>query len=255
MHHNPQIDPIYKQGNNGAGVLVIHGFTGTPDSMRPVVNTLHESGFTVLAPLLKGHGTTPEDCAKTNWQNWMDSVQKAYSDLQESCSKIFVCGLSLGALLSLKLACAYPQSISAIACLATPLYLRAWVRSVLPLVSYTPLNALWKFQKKYKVDIKDPIAAQNFWNYNLMPLTCVTSIMDLQSVVRNNLSAIKTPLLLMHSRHDSTAPYQSMNLIAAHVSSTITETVTLENSYHVITIDYDKELVSQKVGDFFRRFL
>lgn len=255
MHHNPQIDPIYKRGTNGAGALVIHGFTGTPDSVRPVVNALHDEGFTVTAPLLKGHGTTPEDCSKTNWKDWYASAQNAYIELQEKCSKIFVCGLSLGSLLSLKLALDYPQSISALACLATPLYLRAWVRSLLPLVSYTPLNALWKYQKKYKVDIKDPEAANNFWNYDLMPLSCIASITELQTLIRDQLLSIKSPLLLAHSRHDSTAPYNSMNIVATNVSSAITETVTLENSYHVITIDYDKELVSQKVTDFFKRFI
>ncbi|MBX7147991.1 alpha/beta fold hydrolase [bacterium] len=255
MFYNPQIDSIVKTGNNGAGVLVLHGFTGTPDSMRPVVNELHAQGFSVNAPLLDGHGTTPEKCAQTTWHHWYQSTQKAYMELNEQCSKVFVCGLSMGALLSLKLCIDYPQSISGAACLATPLYLKGWVRGLLPIVFGTPIKKVWKFQKKFEVDIKDPMAKKNFWNYDKMPISCVASIMELQNLVHESLEKITTPLLLVHSRHDSTAPYDSMMKVAQKVSSNITETVTLENSYHVITIDYEKDLVAGKVSEFFNRFL
>lgn len=255
MHHNPQIDPIFKRGTNGAGVLLIHGFTGTPDSMRPVVNKLHDDGFTVSAPLLAGHGTTPENLAETSWKDWFQSAQSAYMDLHEKCSKIFVTGLSLGALLTLKLAMEYPQSISAISCLATPLYLKSWASNLLPIIWHTPIRILYKFQKKLGVDIKDPMAKENFWNYDRMPISCIISITDLQKSLRDSLANIQTPVLLMHSRHDSTASYESMNEVASQASSAITETITLENSYHVITLDYERELVANKVSSFFERFL
>lgn len=255
MQHNPQIDPIYKRGTNGAGVLLIHGFTGTPDSMRPLANALHAEGFTVSAPLLAGHGTTVEDCARTGSPDWFQSVQKAYMELHEKCSKIFVAGLSLGALLTLKLAIEFPQSLSGLACLATPLYLKPWVRRLLPVVWHTPIRRVWRIQKKFGVDIKDQAAKENFWNYDAMPISCIVSLMHLQAAVREQLARIQTPLLLVHSRHDSTAPFDSMGIVAKEVSSTITETVVLENSYHVITLDYDKDLLNQKVCAFFRRFL
>lgn len=255
MYHNPQIDPIYKRGTNGAGVLALHGFTGTPDSLRPALNALHDAGFTVSAPLLEGHGTTPEALSKTTWQDWFRSTQKAYMELNEKCSKTFVCGLSLGALLALKLAIEFPQSIAAISCLATPLYLKTWVKNLLPIVWHTPLKNFWRYQKKWEIDIKDPVAKKNFWNYDHMPLSCIISLMELQNMIGRSLSKIHAPILLIHSRHDSTAPYESMNHIAAKTSSAITETVTLENSYHVITIDYEKDLVAKKLCEFFNRFL
>ncbi|MDO8519988.1 MAG: alpha/beta fold hydrolase [Deltaproteobacteria bacterium] len=255
MHHNPQIDPIFKRGTNGAGVLLIHGFTGTPDSMRPLANALHAEGFTVSAPLLAGHGTTVEDCAKYSWPDWFQTVQKSYMELHEKCSKIFVAGLSLGALLTLKLAIEFPQSLSGLACLATPLYLKPWVRRVLPVVWHTPLRRIWRIQKKFGVDIKDESAKENFWNYDAMPISCSAGILELQALVRETLSKIQTPLLLIHSRHDSTAPFNSMAVIAKEVASPVTESVVLENSYHVITLDYDKDLLNQKVCAFFRRFL
>lgn len=255
MHHNPQIDPYFIRGTNGAGVLLLHGFTGTPDSMRSVANKLAASGFTVSAPLLAGHGTIPENLAQTNWHDWYNSAQKAFEELSKQCHRLFVCGLSLGGLLTLKLAADYPQSIAAIAPLAAPLFLHRWPRAALPILRNSPLPLFWKYQKKITVDIKDPLAKPNFYNYNRMPLSCIFSLTDLQKELTTQLSRVHTPLLLIHSRHDSTAPYASMNAIASQVSSTITETVTLENSYHIITLDYEKELVADRVTSFFTRFI
>lgn len=255
MHFNPQIDPIYKRGHNGAGVLLLHGFTGTPDSLRPVANALIEEGFTVLAPLLAGHGQTPEACAATGWHDWMESVQKAYMELREQCTRLFVCGLSLGGLLALKLVIDNPQAFSGLSCLATPIELKAWARRLLKAVWYSPLRYTYRFQKKVDVDIKDQSAKANFWNYDLMPVSCVASLVELQALVRSQLSGVTCPLLLMHSRHDNTAPYESMGMIAGGVSSAVTEMVTLENSYHVITLDFEKDLVASRVTQFFKRFL
>lgn len=254
MNYNPQIDSIFKRGTNGAGVLLLHGFTGTPDCMRSVVNELAQHGFTVSAPLLAGHGTTPEKLAQTDWKDWYHSAQKAYMELHAKCSKIFVAGLSMGGLLTLKLAINYPQSISAIACLATPLHLKGWIKALVPVVNKIPFN-VWKYQKKMGVDVKDPVAAQNFWNYDRMPISNIKSILELQNLVRKSLAKIQTPILIIHSRHDTTAPYESMNQIASLVSSQVTETVTLENSQHIITIDFDKDLVATKTNQFFERFL
>lgn len=255
MHHNPQIDSLYKKGHNGAAVVLLHGFTGTPDSMRPLANKLHEEGFTVIAPLLAGHGTTPEKCAQTKWPDWIHTAEQAVESAKSQCEKVFVAGLSLGSLLTLKLAIDSPEKISGIACLATPLFLHAWPAALLPLVNSTPLKFFWKYQKKFGVDMKDESAKENFWNYDSMPLACISSLIDLQHIVRKMLNKVTAPILLMHSRHDSTAPYASMNQVAQAVASNITETVTLENSYHIITLDFEKELVATKVTDFFKRFL
>lgn len=254
-HHNPQIDSIYKQGTNGAGVLLIHGFTGTPDSLRPVINTLHHNGYTVSAPLLAGHGTTPEQCAQTSWHDWFYTCQKAYMELQEKCTQIFIGGLSLGSLLTLKLTLEAPHKPTGIACLATPLYLKPWVTKLIPFAASQFVKPFWKYQKKIDVDIKDPVAKKNFWNYRLMPLSCIKSIVDLQKSIRPKLSEITTPTLLIHARHDSTAPYDSMHHVASEISSTTTESVSLENSYHIITLDYEKDLVANTVTHFFNRFL
>ncbi|OVE81236.1 hypothetical protein BVY03_04295, partial [bacterium K02(2017)] len=108
FHHNPQINPIFKKGNKDVGVLLIHGFTATPDCMRYLANHLNSLGFSVSAPLLAGHGTTKENLAKTNWQDWYESCHQIFRKMQQDYSHIFVAGLSLGGLLALKLAQDYP---------------------------------------------------------------------------------------------------------------------------------------------------
>lgn len=254
MHHNPQIDPIYKKGKKDAAVLLIHGFTGTPDAMRPLANHLHGLGFTVSAPLLDGHGTTKENLARSNAETWYQSSRQAFLTLQEQHSKVFVAGLSLGGVLALKLAQEYPQVIHGLSCLATPIHLHTWVRMAMPFVRYTPLKYLYSYQKKARLDVKDPLVVKNYWHVKEMPVNCIQSLMDLQEEVRNGLTKVISPTLIIHSRYDSTAPYESMNYICKHISAPVTETITLENSYHLITVDYEKDRVSEKTGEFFSRF-
>lgn len=256
MHyHNSQINPIYKAGKSDAAVLLIHGFTGTPDSMRPLANHLNNLGFTVSAPLLAGHGTTKEALEKTGWKDWYQTCQKAFEDLRQKHGQIFVAGLSLGGVLTLKLAEDSGNAITAISCLAAPIFLKPWIHTILPFVVKTPLKHLYRYQKKMATDAKDPEVKKNYWSNQEMPLASIYSLTRLQSDVRSKLSKIECPTLLMHSRYDSTAPYESMATIAKHLSSKITETVTLENSFHLITIDYEKDIVCQKVGEFFMRYL
>lgn len=255
FHHSTQINPIFKQGSYDAAVLLIHGFTGTPDSMRPLANSLHDEGFTVSVPLLAGHGTTRENLARSGWQDWYDTAATHFLDLKQHYSAVFVGGLSLGGLLALRLAQVYPQEVTALASLATPLTLSTWVTLAVPLIVHTPLKFVYPYQRKAKADVKDPNARKNYWSIHDMPITCIHSLMQLQHLVRQELARVVCPTLLIHSRYDATAPYKSMNDIAKNISANITETITLKNSFHLVTIDYDKNLVGQRVGAFFLRFL
>lgn len=252
--YSPQINPIFRKGKKNAAVLLLHGFTGTPDSMRTLANHLHHLGFTVSAPLLAGHGTTRENLARSNWKSWYKTAETAFIELSKNHEKVFVAGLSMGGVLALKLAQDHSEKVTGLSCLATPIFLASWVRILLPIISLSPLALVYKYQPKSNPDVKDPIAAKNYWSINDMPLSCINSLIDLQTIVRSRLDKIKTPTLLIHSRYDSTAPYESLGYITKHISSPITESLTLENSFHLITIDYEKDLVAEKTGEFFLRF-
>lgn len=254
MSINPQIDTIYKKSSSSVGALVLHGFTGTPDSVRPVVNQLHKNDVTVLAPLLAGHGTSPEACNQTTWKDWYETAEQGLLKLSRSCDQIFVVGISLGGLLTLKLCQDYPQKIKAAAGLATALNLPYGAEPLVYLLRHSPLRWIKKYQRKTDIDVKNPLAKKNIWNYDRMPISCIESIIELQNIVNLDLGKIKLPLLLIHARQDSTVPYRSMNQIYQNVSSKIKEMITLENSYHIITMDYEKDFVAEKVTDFFLRF-
>jgi carboxylesterase len=255
MYHHSQVNPIYKKGRGRAGALLIHGFTGSPDIMRPLANHLNDLGLTVFAPLLAGHGTTKENLAASTWRDWYGTVNKAFEELKAECSAICVAGLSLGGVLALKLAEDRPEDIRALTCLATPLVLDGWVRLALPAILNTPLKLFYRYQKKAGLDVKDASVKTNVWNIAEMPLASIASLTELQAEVKSALSRVATPTLLIHARADSTAPYANMQMIAAGISSTVTETVTLENSYHLVTVDFEKELVNRKVAEFFSRFV
>lgn len=255
MFYHSQINPIYRKGKKDAAVLLIHGFTGTPDIMRPLANHLHEQGYTVLAPLLAGHGTTRENLAASTWQDWYGTCVAAFEDLKDDHQKIFVAGLSLGGILALKLAEDHPSAFRAAACLSTPLFLEKWVHYALPAIMSTPLRYIYRYQKKMTLDVKDQSVINNIWNITEMPIASIYSLTKLQKVVYKNLAKVIAPTLLIHARSDSTASYENMNVIAGGISSAVTETVTLENSHHLITVDFEKDVVNRKVADFFGRFV
>lgn len=254
MFYHSQINSIYKKGKKDVAVLLIHGFTGTPDIMRSLANHLHEQDYTVLAPLLAGHGMTRESLAASNWQDWYGTCVAAFEDLKKDHQKIFVAGLSLGGILTLKLTQDYPSAFRAAACLSTPLFLEKWVNYALPVIMNTPLRYLYRYQKKMALDVKDSSVINNIWNITEMPIASIYSLTKLQSVVFKNLAKTVSPTLLIHARNDSTAPYENMNAIAGGISSAVTETVTLENSHHLITVDFEKDVVNRKVAEFFGRF-
>lgn len=253
MFHSAQINPIYRKGKNGAAVLLLHGFTGTPDVMRPLANALHEKGFTIFAPLMAGHGTTWENLEKSTWEDWYAGAERAFAQLRREHAHVGVTGLSLGGILALKLAEEHADGLKALACLATPIKLKTWVHWAVPLIRRSPFKRFYRYQKKMDIDVKDPEAKKNIWDVDEMPLAGIENLIHLQKVVAGRLTKITTPTLLIHGRRDSTAPYENMGLIARGLSSAVTETVTLENSYHLVTVDYDKELVCAKVGEFFVR--
>ena len=125
----PGAEPIDLQGDQ-RGVLVVHGFTGTPFEMRPLAEALGNKGLTVTAPLLPGHGTTPGHLAKTGWRDWLGAVLFELDRLSERCSQVAVVGQSLGGLLALRAASVRKQQLTCVAALATPLWLPPLARAV-----------------------------------------------------------------------------------------------------------------------------
>lgn len=234
-------EPFFLPGST-KGILLIHGFTGSPAEVRLLGEFLHKEGYTVLAPRLCGHGTTVEEMATTKWPHWYSSVEDAYHILKSVCSTITVIGLSMGGLLAFKIATEYP--VTKIISLSTPIFVADKRLDMLPFYrmfrDFTP-----KKRKKYAdVDPKYTIG------YNATPLSGITSLLDLIAEVSKSLPNITEELLIIQGRRDHTVQPRSAEYIYDHVASVEKKLVWLEKSGHLVTLDIEREEVFKQISAF-----
>lgn len=225
------------------GALVLHGFTGSPGSMRGVAEKLADAGLTVELPLLPGHGTTVDDLVPCRWDDWTAAAEEAYQGLAARCGRVAVVGLSMGGTLTCWLAEGHPE-ISGVA-LVNPFVeppadeLRSAVRELLD--SGTPVAP------SIGSDIAQPGAVE--LGYDGTPLAALLSLFEGVEDVAVKLPDISCPVLLLSSREDHVVPPSNGDLLAATVSGPC-ERVWLERSYHVATMDYDRDEVESRTASF-----
>jgi carboxylesterase len=235
--------PFFLEGGP-VGVLLIHGFTGSPPEMRLVGDYLHQRGFTVCGPLLPGHGTTLEDLNQRRWSEWTSHVDGALADLQARCQAVFVGGLSMGAVLTLYLAAHHPELAGAIA--YSPAVMLADRRTYLVSV----LKYLIRQVPKPEDDLTDPQAKARLWSYDAYPTAPAHELMKLTAQVKRLLPQVRCPLLIIYSTADRAIHPRSAPCTYERVGSRDKELVTLHNSGHVITVDREWEFVAQKTYQF-----
>jgi carboxylesterase len=241
VEHLEKAVPFSFQGNE-VRVLLVHGFTGSPAEMRELGEYLHErEGYTIRCDLLPGHGTSVADLGRTTWHDWYQTALKGYRELSEGGHPVHVVGLSMGGLVSLHLATHHkPKSLTA---LSAPIQLKNWKISLTPIIRHfvTGFPKPGGFE-----DIKDPKAREGFVGYQQDPPAGVHSLLQLMDHVRDDLSEITSPTLLMHAVEDHRVPYECLELIQKGIgSSASVKTITLEDCYHVITVDQEKDKVFQ----------
>lgn len=232
---------FYFKGNN-TGVLLIHGFTGSPAEMRYLGDYLKDKGFTVQSILLKGHGTSLFDMRKTNHKDWLQSALSAYQKLKLTCDEIFVVGFSMGGALALNLA--VDCEISGIVSLSTPikvLKIEICIRRLLQCIKN-------KFEKKPAVP--DNILLSG---YKTAPLSCIKSLFKLIKQVKTNLNKVQVPILIVHSYGDKTANPMSANIIYKKIGSKDKSIIYLHKSGHLVTCECEKEQVFDEVYNFIKR--
>lgn len=237
----PGAEPFFLPGGP-AGVLLVHGFTGAPSEMRLAGDYLHQLGYTVLAPRLAGHGTTPEDMAKTTWTHWYNSVEDAYHVLATTCSSVAAVGLSMGGLLALKLASEYP--IAKLAALSAPIYIADKRLRLLPLYRIFT-NFVPKKRKRL------PGSADEYSiSYDKTPLRGLSSLLNLINHVDELLPSITVPALIIQSQKEHTVEPESAQYIYNRLGSAEKELVWLTKSGHIITLDVEREQVFQEIARF-----
>ncbi len=234
------------------GVLLVHGFTATPHSLAYLAQTLAQEGYSALAPLLAGHGSTPEEMEKTHWEDWYSSVEQAYLKLKKTCKQVHAIGLSMGGLLALHLA--NQHSVKSLTLLATPLFMEEWsLIHLLPLLWKTPLRFFYRFVKKSGPSLLDPTETRNYQSYDRIPLASVIELLKLQVKVQQELKRITVPTLIAHALQDATVPYSNLEQLRERLTSAKTEILTLKKSGHIVTMDYERDLVARRVLKFIRK--
>ena len=245
----PGSEPVFIEGNE-IGFLFIHGFTATPYEGREIAERLHkESGYTVSSPLLPGHGTTPEDLRGLHWQDWYAAVKEKYFDINRKCKKVIVSGQSMGGALALHLASHHP--VNGVISLAGAVFLKDWRLSLLPLARH-----IIPYQHKSKgPDIRNKELKQKIPSYHKYPVRSVDQLLALLEHTRLDLPEITAPALLIHSRKDRSVHFDNLQYIYNHISSIKKEMLILEDSYHVVSLDIEKEVVFQKIRSFIKETL
>jgi carboxylesterase len=242
---DPETEP-YEGGDGPLGVLLVHGFTSTPQSMRPWARFLETDGFHVVLPRLPGHGTRWEELNETAWTDWYDVADRAFRTLRAQSEQVFLAGLSMGAALCLRLAQQHGADVAGMA-LVNPVVTHRDPRvKLLPILKrLTPsLGAVAN-------DIADP--GQTEVAYARTPLRAMHSQTKLWALIRADLGRIDQPMLIFRSEQDHIVDDSSLPLITAGVRSRDTTLVSLPRSYHVATLDYEAEEIFVGSASFFRR--
>jgi len=229
----------------GDAVLCIHGLTGTPYEVRPLAEALAARGLRARGPLLPGHGGTAEELARVPYAEWIESVRAEHAKLRSEHERVFVCGLSLGGLLTLWLAA--NEAVDAMAVVGTPLRFRGAV----PLLVAVGRFIRPMMRKQGGSDIADETARDRHPSLPVMPMASVNELIRLQRVVRRGLRDVRAPLLAAHGALDSTADLADLDAIAEGVGSARVERLVLERSGHIVPVDFDGPELSAAIAEFF----
>ncbi len=242
------------------GVLVVHGFTGTPFEMRLMGEDLARRGFAVEGVRLAGHGGTTKDLAKTTWHDWYASAETALARLRARVGDkpVAVAGLSMGGLVTLELARHHASDIAAICVMSAPLWLQPQAIQFAKTMMRIPMLRRASLPKLAGSDIRDPeLKKQNSEAQGRagMPLVALASLVEFGEYLRDKLGDVKTPAILMHSELDHTVPFDNMDGIAHRIGSADYAKVVLHDSFHCITLDVERERVFNAAADWFNRYL
>lgn len=241
----PGAEPFSHEGSP-VGVLISHGFTGSPKSMRPWAEHLAEHGYSVRLPRLPGHGTTWQELNRTQWQDWYAVLDRAFRELTERCDKVVVAGLSMGGALVTRLAQEHGPRVAGLV-LVNPAYQVEDPRlRVLPLIkSFVPSLA------GIGNDISKP--GQDEGCYDRVPLKALHSQTKMWAQVVRDLPEVTQPVLLIRSEHDHVVPASSSALLLSWISSTDVTEIVLTDSFHVATLDHDAGRIMDESVAFIER--
>lgn len=237
------------------GCVCTHGFTASPEEVRWLGESLHAHGLTIYAPRLSGHGTIPARMRQQPWLDWYDDVRDGVALLRARCRKVFAAGLSMGGLLSLRIAAA--GLVDGAVVMAAPLYVE---NRLMPHTRW--IKHVWRYKRAVPGDLdarvreaQRQMGRDDYGRVAYDDWTSVASIAQLHALmvdVRRHLPDVTVPLLVIYSKGDQTVPFDNMRQIVENVRSADVVQHVLERSDHVLTQDIEREAVFELVWEFVR---
>ena len=251
-------------------VLLIHGLTGTPSEMKHLGRVISRKGISVACPELAGHCKSIQALKKTKWQDWYASVEKAFDALKEEFEYVFITGLSMGALMAMMIAAKKPNQVAGVIPLSSTFFYDGWNISkfqqkvLLPIVLYSPLKYFLEWEEKSPYGIKcertralvhsilqnkDARTADKI-GYFKTPATVILESFHLIRATEKIMKEVTCPLLIVHSTEDEMASIKNAYYVEKHVSSKHIETMYIDDTYHVVTLDKRKDDIGKRMAEF-----
>jgi len=247
------------------GVFLIHGLGGTQYDLGSMHKRLKNAGFVTHSLTLPGHGTTPEDLVRVTAEDWIDAVVAKYREVRDLHPTLHLMGMCMGALLAAALAQREAHAKGRLVLLAPPVYIDGWAtpwyRDLRPLLYAVP-----GLRQRMKVEEEEPYGIKNEqlraivkakfergenFHYRWVPLECLRQVDRLRAVVMKGASKIACPTLVVHAREDELTSLRSANFLVEKIGGGRARMVVLEDSYHMICVDNDREIVARNVLEFF----
>lgn len=247
----PTAEPFQAEGEpdesgQRVGVLLVHGFTGSPYSLRPWAEALAAQGFAVRVPRLPGHGTDWRDLNKHRFEDWYAEAERGLEKLRADCDQVVVGGLSMGGALALRLAAERGRDVAGLVLVNPAVTIDRWDRHALPILKH-----LLPSVAGITDDIRKPGMTEH--GYARSPLRAAGSMHHGFRRLALDLPRVTQPLLVLRSRVDHVVGPASVRIILSSVSSREVEEVVLEDSYHVATLDHDLPQIIEASAEFVRR--
>jgi carboxylesterase len=264
-------DDIVLAGNLPRTIILLHGLTGTPNEMRHLAFYLNKRGYNVICPRLAKHGQPLSILKRMKWEEIYDALRPVFLKALETGNKVYVAGLSMSAMFVLLLAEEFGEKLSGGICLSPTLFFDGWnipwYNPLLPLASYTPLKYALYFKEGPPYGIKnekirgmvhrhyskarlEDIEGISKYGYAFFPVSLFSQLHRLVRKVTPLLGQVNAPILLIHPQEDDTASVKNSQLIYDRIASKTKKLVILNDSYHIITADQERDKVASEMKDF-----
>lgn len=249
-------------------VLALHGLLGNPLEMQYLGKRLQKAGYTVVIPLIPGYGYATgagQSYRTTNYQQWYEEVVRHFDELKARHKTVSVTGLCIGAVLALRLAMERGDEIAALSLLSTTLaydgWSLPWYRFLLPLAYYTPARYLYAYHERHPFGLKNEnlqrwiaremkVSGSSAAGASRLSAEGIFQAHRLIKEVRRGLPQVRTPALIIHAEEDDVASTRSADLVESSISSASRRKIILHDSYHIITLDNEKEIVADETVAF-----